>query len=402
MIYKIRYISKEGIEIDTYIDAINRKEALKIAIYEAEKNDISVSSISIDLKKNIFNKKYKIKDSELSEFCRYMYILISSNLQIDKSISLIKNRFHNKYIKGEFDSIERNILDGYSIIDSIKMSRIEFPKMFLEIMEVGDLTGNIEISLNYLANYFSETNKFKKELYSSLMYPIILLFVVIVSFIVIMRYVIPDFIELFYKSGIQAPTLTQIVFNFSKFIQNHFKLIILLIISIIYIFKKLYSHNKINYIVNKFLIKIPILRNIIININSVQFSKSLYIMFSSGLGFQNSINLSLHNTKNLYYKESYKNMISKIDRGYSLYDSIKNKENFPLIMKTMILVGEESGELEKCLKISSDIITEDLSSSLKRFLKILEPLLIVFISLMVIGIILTVFIPILNVYSILE
>lgn len=362
-----------------------------------------VNKITIELQNRIKNlnskRQVKFNESDLALICRYLSMLISSGIRIDISVNMIKSKFKKKTHIGVLSNIQERLVDGESLSQAFANSNSRFPSVFLEMLQVSEFTGQTDMTLEYLSEHFKEQEKFKRDIIMSLLYPAILLIVIVVVLIILMKFVIPDFINMFEESGIKPPAITEKVFMFSHFISENTLFLLIFFIAIILISFYLFRVEKYNLMVNKFLIKIPIIGNIIININTVQFTKSVHIMFSSGISLHEAISISYQNTKNQIYRNSYKKIVHDLNDGNTFYNAISKKDEFPEIFKMLIFIGEESGELEKSLKHSYEFINEDLSNSLNRLLKVSEPILIIFVSLIVIGVILTVFLPILDIYD---
>lgn len=345
------------------------------------------------------DRKTRFEGHDLALLCRYLSMLMSSGIRIDRSVNMIKRRFKKKSHIRVLKNIEENLADGDSISNAFIKSNGKFPSIFMEMLKVSDLTGETDKTLSYMAEHFEEQEKFKKDILMPLLYPIILFITIFAVVIILMKFVIPDFINMFEESGIDPPAITEKTFLISNFISSNIFLLLSILIAIISISFYFFKKDKYNLIVNRFLIELPIIGNIIININTVQFTKSLHIMFSSGIGLREAIEISYQNTKNQIYRNSYKKIVHELNNGKTFHNSLHEMKEFPEIFKMLIFIGEESGELEKSLKFSYEFINEELSNSLNRLLKISEPILIIFVSLIVVGVILTVFLPILDIYD---
>ncbi|MGO5064866.1 MULTISPECIES: type II secretion system F family protein [unclassified Clostridium] len=387
------YYKAKDINGNTLKGVCSKKEKVNI---HKELRQKGYFLLNITNKKILKIRREKITLKDCSILCNKLHMLIASGINITDAINIIYNDFNNDSIKNSLYNIRNNILRGDSIYDSFKAFSNIYPKFLLNMLYIGEESGRIQQVLYDLKNFYENKYKFNKEIKNALVYPITVLVVFIIMLYILIHMVIPSFIGIFNELGGSIPKKTLGMITAIKI----FNVILgILFISISFIllsngvFHKKY---KIKYAIDNFKIKIPILGQIYENIFICNFSNSMNLMIKSGIPINKSLKLLEEVTDNYIFKDNIKNLNKNIKDGKSISFSLNNCNFSNKILLSMVHVGEESGRLEESFYSVYTILKKDLEEKLKMSVKLIEPTIIIFMSLIICIIFIYVFIPMMN------
>ncbi|EJO5346968.1 type II secretion system F family protein [Clostridium botulinum] len=356
---------------------------------------------------NITNKnmfKVKLKKITLKEcyfLCNKLYMLISSGMNITDAINIVYEDFKNPSVKNSLYAIKNNILKGNSIYTSFKSFSNIYPKFLLSMIYIGEETGRIQHVLYDLKNFYENKYKFSKQIKNALIYPIIVLLAFVIMLYILIHRVIPGFVGIFNELGGDIPKKTLGMITLIK-VFNVGLLILLLTINFILIGSKIfYKQYKIKYAIDNFKIKMPIIGQIYKNIFICNFSNSMNLMIKSGIPINKSLKILEEITDNYIFKEHIKDLNKNIQEGQSISFSMNKCDFTNKLLLSMVHIGEESGKLEESFYSVYSILKKDLEEKLKVSIKLIEPTIIIFMSLIICIIFLYVFIPMMNLVDLL-
>ncbi|MCS4482843.1 type II secretion system F family protein [Clostridium botulinum] len=387
------YYKAKDIKGNVLKGACNEKEKVNIYKELREKGYFLLNITN----KNIFKiRSEKITLKDCSILCNKLYMLMASGINITDAINIVYEDFNNVHVKNSLYTIRNNILRGDSIYNSFKGFSNIYPKFLLSMIYIGEESGRIQYVLSDLKNFYENKYKFNKEIKNALIYPIIVLIAFIIMLYILIHMVVPSFIGLFNELGGSIPKKTLGMITAIKV----FNVILgILFISISFVLlgsNFFYKRYKIKYAVDNLKIKTPILGQIYKNIFICNFSNSMNLMIKSGIHINKSLKLLEEVTDNYIFKENIKNLNKNIKDGKSISISL-NKCGFSnKILLSMVHIGEESGRLEESFYSVYKILKKDLEEKLKVSVKLIEPTIIIFMSLIICIIFIYVFIPMMN------
>ncbi|MGL5507312.1 MAG: type II secretion system F family protein [Paraclostridium sp.] len=322
------------------------------------------------------NNTRKINQKNLSELCQQLGMLLSSGCEITQSLNNIKSNCNSK-MKTTLDSIDYNLRDGNSISISFQKTNM-FTDFFLNMIKAGEVSGRIDEIFLSLASYYKREHEFKQKLKAALLYPILLAIVSFFVIIFMIIYVTPKFELTFSGNSIDIPLSTKMLIESSKFIRNYFKEILLItFICIIFLLKYLFKNKNIQLFIESSIFKFKYIRNIVQTIEVNKFSRALYMLMKSGVLIIDALEISSHVISNRFmYNKLY---ISKeaLERGHCISEALELSGVFPNIFISMISVGEDTGNIDKCLHNIMINNESDLDNLVQKIVKLIEPMIIV-------------------------
>ena len=366
-------------------DEENKRRVLKLNL-DSEEEVLSYASynklkiVDIKIRKEIF--KIKLKNKDLKIFSKEMSILLKSGCEISRILRILIDESNGK-LKGVLKQILSSIEKGNSIKESFENTKA-FSAFYISMIASGEMSGNLDDVMDKLSIYYDKEQKLKNKIISVMIYPAILLVSTIVSFTAILIFLIPNFEEIYTDNTIQTPMLTRVLIFLSHLIRDDFILIIadnVLIVGAFVYLKK--NSDKFNEILNRISFKIPVVKTFRQLTITNKFIKSLSILISSGVQVVYSIEASAKAMDNDYIYNKICAANEFIKKGNNIGDSLKNVEELPSLLISMIVIGEESGRLDNILGTVSEYYENELDSKLEIGTKYFENFITLFIGIVV-------------------
>ncbi len=324
----------------------------------------------------------------LSTFSKELSSYLKSGMTILTAIKLLENQHEGekKYVSF-LNSVKTMIDEGKSLYHALNTQKVyALPEFFLQSLNVAGQGGKMVEVLTNMGNFFSAQNKVKKQVKGAMTYPAIIFTVAIGMTSFLIAFVVPKITGIFEDTGQALPPITQFVLGLSDFLTAHYIAIIVVILSVILMFKITYARiETFHRIIDAMLLKIPVLGSLIQNHELGRFSYILSLMLSSGVAYAQAVQLAKatfanHGLRDLFEKASVKVLEgNKLSNALQMSKGVKLKRNF---MQSLAL-GEESSEVAQILDNTSALYAEENEDKLKLLLSLLEPFMMLFIGVVV-------------------
>ena len=391
---KFVYSAKSGpgetieaeMEADSEQSAINKLLSLGLFPISVQQQNIYLS------KQKTYIKRVSRKD--LTIFTRQLSSLIESGVNILNSLQIVANQTTNKCLKSILHDVSARVKDGKPLSESLAMHEQIFSNLYTSIIRSGEASGNLEKVVKSLADYYEKDEEFRASLKASLTYPLFICIVGILTVGVLMGFVIPKLVSMFEDLGQNLPITTKILITISGFIQNYWWAIFAVVFFTIFSLRRLAKtpYGKITF--DKFQLKIPIAGETILKSEIARLSRTLSLLISSGLAVVSSLTTATYVIRNQVLKNELETFKDKITQGSSLSRCLNGSKFFPPFVTNIVAVGEEGGNLEKSLMRIAEEYEKDVDRSLKTLSRLLEPIIILFMGLVVGFIVLSMLLPI--------
>ncbi len=342
----------------------------------------------------------KMKNKDLIFWLTQLATYIKAGIPLTESMRILSKQMNNRGKKRIFENVVYQLTLGETFSSSLEKQGNVFPSLLINMLKAAEATGELEETLDDMANYYTEIETTRKQMISAMTYPLIITIFSFAVIVFILLYVIPQFINVYDQAGIQIHGFTLAIVNISVFLKNNISFIllglILLISIIIFLYKKIKSFRT---IIQKTLMKMPIIGKIIIYNEITIFTKTFSSLLKNNVLITESIGILTKVTKNEIYKNIMFNTISNITKGEKISEAFKDQWAIPDVAYYMIVTGESTGELPEMLGTVSKYYQEqhrNLVNNLKAFI---EPIMIVSLAIIVGTIILAVIIPMFDLYN---
>lgn len=336
----------------------------------------------------------KIDDRVMSLFLKQLSLLTSSGLGLDKSIKILQSQNIDKKLNKSLHNINSDLDNGMKVYEAFYNNKKSFDPLILAFIKSGDESGRLGEVLDQLSDYINEESKNKATIKQAMTYPLLLLFVTLVIVILLSSFVLPTFADIFEKEGQALPLGTRILIGFSDFISRYGFLILLFILIFTISILILRKDDSFRYKLDKLTFTRFPLRNLRRLRLEYQFSSLFYILKAGDIGMLTSLYIIKDSFNNTYIKTSLEKMIDDVKRGVSLSQTMVDAKIFGPLITSMIKIGEDSSMMLDALKKASEYYANEYIYRLKRFSSILEPVIIIIMSIIVAFVVFSVSIPI--------
>ncbi len=384
--YQFQYkgVTDKGIEKSGTITAANKYDAIK----KLSEDNLIVTNIKEIKKKKIFKFKSN-KNKLLLLFTEHLFSLLKSNIELSKALTLIYEFIDDEDFKKVIYQIINDIKGGKTLSEALKGFPEYFNEIYVNLIKAGEESGNLIKIIEELYNYQSEIYETKKFVVSTLIYPALLFITSIMSALILIVFVIPKFGKVFEDLQQKPPFIMKILLFLGVFIKNYFFSILIVIFLGIAGF--IYFNKKYKFTDNfgKYLIKIPLVGNILTKFDYYRFFNTLSILIEGGVPIINSLVLCEKVVFLDNIKDSIKNFYRKLKQGKRLSSLMRESGAFPVDIVSIVSIGEETGLLPEALKNIANNSNKSVKDMLKKYLAILEPLTIIIMGVFIGGIILS-------------
>ncbi|PEG27428.1 type II secretion system F family protein [Clostridium neonatale] len=395
--YKYRVMNSEGKKIEGYYEADSKNDVMD---YISINGYYPLLVEEVIESKNItftFGQKVKVKD--IAIFCRQFYTMLDAGVPILICLDILSKQILNVKLREAIKSIKEDVEKGEALSDAMKKYPSIFPSFLISLVASGEASGNLDIIMLRLSNYYEKENKIMNKVRSAMIYPIILSFVALVSVIFILTYVMPTFTELFEGNGTEIPWSTKLIMSLSNGIKENWISIIFFIVIISIAFKIYLKTDTGEYIFSKLKLKLPLIKKLNQMIIVTRFTRTLSTLTASGVSLINGLEIVSSVSGNKIAEKELIIVKDKVMRGESLYASMNESEIFPTMLYSMIKIGEETGKLDDILNKTADFYDEELDTTIQTAVSMMEPILIVGMGIIIGFIVISIMLPMFDSYS---
>lgn len=395
-VYKYRAKSINGDAISGRVTAEDEKSVIEI-IREYGYYPCFIKNCSKSIS-DLFTPA-KMNSKELFMLCRQIALFNSSGVNIIQAFQIIKEGMNSKLYKDYFENVIKNIKEGKSISSALSINQ-KIPDILIKMIKVGENCGKLDEIMESMAEYFEWKYKSEQKLRQILIYPI---FVAVFAFIVInilLFKVIPSFLSIFSQFNVKDfPITTRIIIYFSSIIRTKQIEIIVFFLILSVIVKLFINSRNLSITLNSIKLKIPFYNKIYSSIIWLNFVRAFSILVSSGISIIESIDICLETIDDNIIKSHLKKALEMIKEGSSISCAFESQNIVPQNIIKPIKIGEESGKLDIMLKKCFEIYEIEVENQSARIISFIEPLIIALLSAVVGFIVISILMPVFQLYD---
>ena len=399
-----QYIAKdlEGKIVKDYFEAYSKVEVHSYLLSEGyEVYSIKTSKwINLFYKQSsISNVKIKIKD--LIFFLTQLSTYIKVGIPLSEALKILSKQFKNKKYKKIFKNVIYNLNTGDAFSESLNKQGKAFPQLLINMIKTAEMTGELPEALDDMTDYYTEVNKTKKQMVTAVMYPMMVFVLATAVIIFILLWVVPQFVEIYNTMDAEEiPAFTLFVINTSSFLKANVITVFLIVAVIIGILIGLYHNSKvIRSLMQTFYMHIPVLGTVVIYNEVTMFTKTFSSLLKHNVFITDSMEILNKITNNEIYKLLILDTITNIAHGDKISMAFENQWAFPMPAYEMLVTGEKTGQLPDMMAKVSAYYQELHVQSVSRIKTFIEPILIIFLTTVVGGIVLAIILPMFGMYE---
>ena len=331
--------------------------------------------------KNLFGRARKITTKDITVFTRQLATMIAAGIPIAQSIDIVAKGHDNPSMRDQLTAIRLDVESGTSLALALGKFPLYYDALFTNLVDAGEQSGTLENLLDKIATYKEKTEAIKSKIKSAMFYPAAIIVVSIVVTAILMIFVIPQFESLFKGFGADLPALTAAVVAVSYFFQEYWWLIFGAMIGGVVLLTAAYKRSeKMQYTMDRLLLKIPVLGDIIKKGTIARFSRTLATMFSAGVPLVDALASVAGASGNRVYYDATMAVRSEVSTGTHLEPAMSATGVFTNLVLQMVAIGEESGELDSMLNKVADFYEAEVDDAVAAMTSLLEPFIMIFLG----------------------
>ena len=336
----------------------------------------------------------RISSSEMALLTRQLATLVRSNLPLDECLQAVSEQTRKQRLKGLMLQVRSRVSEGHSLAYAMGEFPQVFSEMYRAMIKAGEAAGFLGLVLEQLADYSEQRQYTQQKLKMAMIYPFILLGVAIAVIVALMVFVVPELVGIFAHTNAELPWLTTSLIASSEFVRNYGVWMLVAIVMLVYLMRQLLRNEGRRRRWHQLLLAIPGISGILTTVDTARFASTLSILMASGVPLLESLQIAGEVLNNRVLRESSIEVAESVKEGSSLHRALEQSGRFPPMMVHMVASGEASGELETMLARSATNQERELEMALGTLMGIFEPLMVVFMGVMVLGIVLAILLPI--------
>jgi type IV pilus assembly protein PilC len=341
----------------------------------------------------------KVPAKNLAIFTRQFSVMIDAGLPLVQCLDILGKQEPHKGFSKVILKTREDVEAGAALADAMKKHPKTFDALYSNMIAAGEAGGILDTILKRLATYIEKAVKLKGEVKSAMIYPIAV--VVIAALVVgaILWKVIPTFSQLFSGLGAQLPMPTRVVIAASDMVVAYGWVLIIALGVLGYAFKSYYSTDSGRHVVDRVMLKLPILGNVLRKVAVARFCRTLSTLLASGVPILDGLDITARTAGNAIIEDAIQTTRSGIERGETISGPLRETNVFPSMVVQMINVGETTGALDAMLSKIADFYEEEVDAAVAGLLTLMEPVMIAFLGVVVGGIVIAMYMPIFDLIS---
>lgn len=373
------------------LQIIRSKGHRPVKIVEQKEQGQAVSEIKI------FQPKVKVKD--ISIFCKQLYTMLQAGMPLITALDVLSAQSENKTLKSVLAQMLIQVQKGDVLSTAMRAHPKVFPVLLVNMVEAGELTGNLDGVLERMSEHYTKENKINSKIKGAMMYPMILGILALTVVFFMLTFVLPTFVGMFVGSGVDLPGPTQFVMNLSEALQNYWYLFLGGIFAFVAGIKAILATYKGKLFFDGLKLKLPGVGPAVAKIATSRFTRTLSTLMASGIPIIQAIESSAKVTGNQVVMDRMEDVVEDIKKGSAFSVLLKNVGVFPPMMISMVSIGEESGSLESMLEKTADFYDEELENAIQKLISIMEPMMIIFMALIIGFIVIAMLLPMFEMFQ---
>ncbi len=383
------------IEGDSREAVIDRLREMKYFIISVEQKSQSLLSTEITLFKTI-----KIRD--LAIFYRQFATMVSAGLTLVNCLEILSKQTENKLLAKKIEDIKKSVERGSTLADAFASHPETFSRLYINMIKAGEIGGVLDDILNRMATLMEKEYELRQKIKSAMTYPSFIFGAALIMAVFMLTFILPQFVGIFQQFGGQLPFLTKILvwltITFNRYWYIFFAVFALIIIAFISYNRTKQGHKNID----RLKLKLPIFGNLFLKTAINRFTRTLGTLIRSGVPIIQSLRVSAESIGNDIIADAVLKASERIKEGQSISAPLEESKVFPPMVTQMILVGEESGELETMLLNVSQFYDQEVERAVEQLTSVIEPILMLVVAGVVGVMVIAMYLPIFSMVNLIQ
>jgi type IV pilus assembly protein PilC len=344
----------------------------------------------------------KVKDKHLAIYTRQFSTMVDAGLPIAQCLSILAEQSDSKVLRDVTGKIAHEVEGGVTLAESFRKYPKVFNDLFTNMLQVGESGGVLDVVLQRLSVYIEKAAKLKGKVKGAMVYPLTIISVAVLVIIFMMIFVIPTFAKMFEGLGAELPLPTAIVMWLSEFTQRYILVMVGVGAGVIYAIKRYYNTEQGSSVIDAFLLKVPVIGMLIRKVAVARFTRTLGTLISSGVPILEGLLITARSAGNRVVEKTVMQARTAVTSGRTLSEPLKGSTVFPPMVVHMINVGENTGALDQMLSKIADFYDDEVDTAVSALTSLLEPIMIVFLGVVVGGLVVAMYLPIFRLVTLMK
>jgi type IV pilus assembly protein PilC len=390
-VYTYRGVNRAGTTVAGERVATNKAELAALL----RREQINVSKLSEKGKEfQIPTFGTGVDSKELAIFTRQFSVMIDAGLPLVQCLEILAGQQENKTFQKILTGVRASVEGGATLSASMKQYDKVFDPLYYNMVEAGETGGILDTILQRLSSYIEKNVKLKRAVKSAMIYPVSVMSIAAAVITLLLWKVVPIFVELFNGLGVDLPLPTRIVIALSRFVGSIYGgMIVVFFVATVVALKFWYGTPQGRFVLDTIVLKVPMVGSLLRKIAVARFTRTLGTLISSGVPILEGLDITARTSGNAVIERAIIQTRKAVEAGRSLVDPLKETEVFPGMVTQMIGVGEQTGAMDAMLQKIADFYEDEVDAAVKDLLTALEPIMIVFLGVVVGGIVISMYLP---------
>lgn len=396
--YRWKGINSNGKKVSGQMFAISEIEVRdKLKDQHIQIKKLKKGSVSL-----LARLTHRVKSKDITILTRQLATMLTTGVPIVQALKLVGDNHRKAEMKSILAQITKSVEAGTPLSKAMRTASAHFDTLYVDLVETGEMSGNLPEVFERLATYREKSEQLRAKVIKALIYPSMVVLVALGVSYLMLTMVIPEFESMFKGFGAELPWFTQQVLKLSHWVQAYSLWAFIAIAAAIFGLKALRKNSfQIRLKTSRLGLKFPIIGNVLAKASIAKFSRTLATSFAAGIPILASLKTTAKTSGNVHFETAINEVYRDTAAGMPMYIAMRNTEAFPEMVLQMVMIGEESGQLDDMLNKVATIYEFEVDNTVDNLGKILEPLIIVFLGTVVGGLVVAMYLPIFNLMSVL-
>lgn len=358
----------------------------------------SATTVSAELgskKKQSFFTSKKVSQNDIIAFTQQLSSMLNAGLPLDRALSIQLELIEQPGMSALVRGLQERVRSGVHFADALEETN-KFSRFFVNMVRAGEASGSIDDALDRLVDYMFRAKDLQGTIIAALIYPAILSVVVVLSIVAMLLFVVPQFSQMFADMGAELPTITKIVISAGDGLKAYWWALLGVFLGLLILLQYVFTNEKARMWLDRSMLSWPIIGDLVGKVEMARFSRSLGTLLHNGVPLLGSLQIVKNTMTNRVMAKSIGEAADSLKQGESLTQTLMSKKIFPAYALHMLRVGEETGQMEQLLHKVANIYDTEVRNAVQRMLSLMEPILILIMSVAVLAIIFAILIPMIS------
>jgi type IV pilus assembly protein PilC len=332
----------------------------------------------------------------LTLFTRQFSVLQDAGLPVLRSLRILEKQMKPGALKNSLIDVVEDVESGMTLSEAMAKHPKSFDRLYVNMVRAGEAGGALEVILQRLADFKEKSQGLKRKIIGAMVYPAVVIMVAISILMFIMVMIIPKFKKIFDEFGLQLPWATQTLINISDWMTNYWFFVPLFPVGIYLMVKLIRLSQAGNYALDRMILWVPIIGSLVEKTIVARTMRTLGTLVSSGVPILEALSIVRETANNVVFERMFQRVLESIREGETIADPLREARLVDDMVVNMVEVGEETGDLDTMLYKIADFYDEEVDTLVKSLISLLEPIMIVFLGLVIGAIVISLFLPLIK------